>query len=491
MTESSGVGASTRIARNAGVVLVARGANIIIRLVTISLIASYLGKAGFGFFSYVVSLGEIFAVLSDFGVIRVGVREIARDKENASEQFGNVLVLKGLLALVTFGIVLIFAWGTRMEPSLRSGVAIYTLAVVVNYYANSFFVFYRAFERMEFEAILIILERTLYLGLAVAAVRLDLGLQGVFVANLLASVVKLVAAPLITHFGLIKLSFRIRASSVRRYFQESIPIGISMFLASVYLRVDVLILEHLRDSAEVGVFSGAYRIIDATMLLPVVIVSALFPVLSRRAEASREVFHQFVSQAFKLLLLVALPIAVVMVVWAEPIVGWVLDRSFTESVLGLRLLAVVLVLSYLNFLFNYVMTAVGKQTAYAVVVALSLTLNIVVAYLLIPTAGYIGACLATIAAEATSFALAMFLLKRYANYSLPFGQIWKSLAAALLMAGIATLGVFWDPVWSLVLVAPLAGLAYLTGLVLLRALSRDEVRGLRLSLFHLLRLRPR
>lgn len=491
MTESSGAGTSSRIARNAGVVLIARGLSIVVRLLTISLIASYLGKAGFGVFSYVVSVGEIFAVLSDFGVIRVGVREIARDRESAAEQFGNVLVLKGLLALLTIGAVLAVTWGTGMEPSIRSGVAIYTLAVVVNYYANSFFVFYRAFERMEYESILIILERSLYLLFAFVAVRLDQGLYGVFVANLLASAIKLAVAPIITHFGLVKLSLRVRFCSVWRYLKESIPIGFSMFLASVYLRVDVLILEHLRDSAEVGVFSGAYRIVDAAMLLPVVLVSALFPVLSRRAEASTEVFHRFVTRSFKLLLLVALPIAVVMVVWAEPIVGWVLDRSFTESIHALRLLAVVLVLSYLNFLFNYVMTAIGKQTAYAFVVALSLALNAAVAYLLIPSAGYVGACLATVAAEATSFALAVILLNRYANYTLTVDQVWKPLAAALLMGGIAFLGSSWNPVWSLVLIAPLAGAGYMAVLILMRVLSEDEVHGLRLTVAQLLRLRTR
>ncbi len=491
MTESDTLSGSARIARNAGVVLIARGLAIVVRLVTVSLLASYLGKAGFGVYSYVVALGEIFAVLSDFGVIRVGVREIARDRENAAEQFGNVLALKGLLSLGTLAVSLAVGWVAGMDSALWRGLGIYTAAVVVNYFANSFFVFYRAFERMEYESILIILERILYLVFAYAAIRWDMGLHGVFVANLVSSLIKLVVAPAITHFRLVRLSFRIRATSFRRYFRESIPIGVSMFLASVYLRVDVLILEQLRDSAEVGAFSGAYRIVDAAMLLPVVLVSALFPVLSRRATSSSSEFHDFVAQSFRLLLLVALPIAIVLSIWAEPIVGWVLDRSFGESVHSLRLLAVVLVLSYLNFLFNSVMTAIGKQTAYTVVVAVSLAMNVGVAYLLIPSMGYVGACLATVAAEVTSFVLASVLLKRYAHYSLSLTQVWKPLAAALVMVAIAYLGSSWSSVWSLVLIAPLAGLAYLAGLFLLGVLGVEEVHSLRLSLSQMIRPRSR
>ncbi len=489
LTDPEATAATTRIARNAGVVLVARGFNIAVRLLTISLFASYLGKEGFGIYSYVVAFGEIFAVLADFGLIRVGVREIARDRESAAEQFGNVLAIKGLLSLLTIAVVLGLAWATDMEAGVRSAVAIYTAAVVLNYYANAFFVFYRAFERMEYESALIFIERGLYLLFAFLAVRWNLGLHGIFVANLLSSAVKLIVAPILTHFTLIKLKLRLTAGSFVRYFRESLPIGISMFIASVYLRVDVLILEYLRTNAEVGAFSGAYRIVDATMVLPVVIVTALFPVLSRKTVAGPQTLHRFLSKSFKVLLLMALPISVTLFAWAEPLVAWILDRTFVESVHSLRLLSVALVLSYPNFLFNYAMTSLGRQKIHTVVVALSLGLNIVGSLLMVPSLGYIGACLSTIAAELFVFLLALYLLRRYAGYRLPLAYVWKPLVAAALMAGVAYLGSGWSNVLGLVLLLPLAVAAYAGGLLLLGGVGADEITALRGILSELGKLR--
>jgi O-antigen/teichoic acid export membrane protein len=466
---------STRIARNAGVVLVARGFNIVVRLITISLFASYLGKAGFGVYSYVVAFGEIFGVLSDFGVIRVGVREIARDRESAAEQFGNVLALKGLLSLLTVAIVVGLAWATDMDAGVRSAIAIYTGAVVLNYYANAFFVFYRAFERMEYEAVLIILERALYLIFAFVAVQWKLGLQGIFVGTLLSSAIKLMIAPILTHVKVIKLKLQLTAASFLAYFRESLPIGISMFISSVYLRVDVLILEYLRNSAEVGAFSGAYRIVDATMVLPVVIVTALFPVMSRKTVAGTEILQQFLSKSFKVLLVMALPISVPLFVWAEPLVAWILDRTFVESVYSLRLLSIVLVLSYPNFLFNYAMTSLGKQKVHTIVVALSLGLDVVGSFVMVPSLGYIGACLSTILAELFVFSLALFLLRRYADYRLPLAHIWKPLFAGALMAGVAYVGRDWSNFLGLVLLFALAAAVYAGALVLTGGVSLDEI----------------
>lgn len=486
LNESTAVGTSTRIARNAGAVLVARGMSIVVRLLTISLFATYLGKEGFGVYSYIVALGEILAVLSDFGLIPIGVREIARDKSTAAEQFGNILALKGLLSVVTVVILVGLTWTVDMDAWMSGAVAIYTVGVVLNYYANSFFVFYRAFERMEYESVLIILERVLYLVFAIVAVQWDLGLYGVFWGNLLSSAVKLVVAPILTHLKVVKLKLRVSKASFVRYFLESLPIGVGMFLSSVYLRVDILILEYLRGSAEVGGFSGAYRIVDAMLVLPVVIVSALFPVLSRRAVASEAALHSFLDKAFKVLLLLAFPLAMVLGAWAELWVTWILDKSFVESIASLRLLAIVLVLSYPNFLFNHVMTALGKQKAYTITVALGLILNAAVAMLLVPSMGYIGACVATIVAESFVFLVAMVLLRRYAHYTLAPAGIWKPLLAAATMVAIALVGRSWQPVMQASLL-PLAAVSYAAGILLLGALTADERSLVRSVLSGLLR----
>jgi O-antigen/teichoic acid export membrane protein len=123
-------------------------------------------------------------------------------------------------------------------------------------------------------------------------------------------------------------------------------------------------------------------------------------------------------------------------------------------------------------------------------VALSLALNVMVAMLLVPPMGYVGACVATILAESFVFGVGLVLLKRYAHYTLAPAGIWKPLLAASTMVGIAYVGRSWDPVVQLVLL-PLAVVSYAAGLVLLGELTANELSTVRSTLSGMLKPRLR
>jgi O-antigen/teichoic acid export membrane protein len=108
---------------------------------------------------------------------------------------------------------------------------------------------------------------------------------------------------------------------------------------------------------------------------------------------------------------------------------------------------------------------------------------------MVPSLGYVGACLSTIVAELFVFALALYFLGRYADYRLPAAYLWKPLIAAGLMAGVAYLGRGWPTLLGSVLLFPLAGAAYGIGLVLLGGVSADEIAAVRGILSDLGKLR--
>jgi peptidoglycan biosynthesis protein MviN/MurJ (putative lipid II flippase) len=123
--------------------------------------------------------------------------------------------------------------------------------------------------------------------------------------------------------------------------------------------------------------------------------------------------------------------------------------------------------------------------------AVSVAINIVVAFLLVPTLGYLGACLSTIAAESFVFVLTLYFLKRYAAYTLEPSYVWKPLVAAALMAAVAYVGRGWPTILGLVLLLPLAMAAYLGGLLLLGGVSAEEILTARRVVSELGKLRFR
>src|SRR5207237_10325878 len=72
-----------------------------------------------------------------------------------------------------------------------------------------------------------------------------------------------------------------RLPAVRAMVRQALPFGILMLGFALYYRVDMIMLNWLRDPREVGVYAAAYRFLDAVILLAASIGGPFYPRLSR------------------------------------------------------------------------------------------------------------------------------------------------------------------------------------------------------------------
>ena len=79
-----------RIAKNTGVLLISQIASYILGFFFIIYTARYLGAEGFDVLSFALAFTGIFGVFSDLGLSTLTVREVARDKTQASKYLGNI-----------------------------------------------------------------------------------------------------------------------------------------------------------------------------------------------------------------------------------------------------------------------------------------------------------------------------------------------------------------------------------------------------------------
>ncbi len=89
-------------AKNSGWVLAGKGAERLFRIVVVIVLARALGVRGFGVYSFAFAFAEMFAMTTDVGLHTILVREIARDREAAPQLLGGALLLKGLLAILSW-----------------------------------------------------------------------------------------------------------------------------------------------------------------------------------------------------------------------------------------------------------------------------------------------------------------------------------------------------------------------------------------------------
>jgi O-antigen/teichoic acid export membrane protein len=464
-----------RVARNTAAILIARVSSLSARLIVTMITARYLGKALFGDYSYVAALVGAFELLSDFGLNQIAIREIARRQEKADDYFGSVLMLKGSMMLLTLAILIVAANSAPGEAHVRVSIYVYGASVILNHFVNTSFVLFRAFERMQYEAVLVLLERALYVLLTVWVISQGAGFVSLFWVNMVSVLVKLALGAWIiaTRFTLPKI--RLDWAMYKQYLRESLPVGVSQIVNSLILRIDVILLGFLTTSEVVGAFSGPYRIVDTAGLMSVVLITAVFPVMARRARVSRDALRDLLQTAIKALLLLAIPASIGLIILARPALQFVLGGEFTESRAVLQVLALVIIPVYLNRLFDYAFISINRQVAYARITAVALLLNIILDVALIPSIGYWGACVGTVSAEVLRLALCLWLISREVG-QLRFWPVVKRIITpgagmALVLLSLAS--------YSWIVAAIAGALAYLSLVFLGGVLDPKERRALR------------
>jgi O-antigen/teichoic acid export membrane protein len=250
------------------------------------------------------------------------------------------------------------------------------------------------------------------------------------------------------------------------------PYTLSLFLFQFYSRIDVVLLGFLLDTAAVGVYNVAYRVVFLLMFIPHFASVAVLPLASSLFLDSREEFRILYRKVLNAVILVGLPIAAGLWLTAPDLVGLFFGDAFEESASVLRLLSVLLFLTCLDRIMGTFLVACDRQVdrtkSQSVVACVSLVLNL----LLIPILGVRGAAIAILVSETVLVILYSVRLKPVLG--------WPQVGSRLIIGSVAVSSfilpfvITYRP--SLFITIPVSVILYAGTLVLFKQTRRNEVR---------------
>jgi O-antigen/teichoic acid export membrane protein len=166
---------------------------------------------------------------------------------------------------------------------------------------------------------------------------------------------------------------------------------------------------------------------------------------------------------------------------AGPLTRLLFSASFANSEPALRILALALVIGFVNNAFIGALSASDRQSSFTWAAGWSLVANVGLNLVLIPTYGYLGASWATVATEIVLFTAGWVLTARYIGRVPVVTLSWRTVLAGLVM-GVAVLPL--RDLGGVAIVFPiLVGVGvYAVAVLLLRAVSADEIRFARRAL---------
>ncbi len=377
------------------------------------LTAEVLGADGYGVMTVALSLAMIATGFTDVGMGAYSVREVARDRSSASLFFTNFLLARILLvvAAMTAALVAGLLLGYR-GPVLWAVIfaGLYTMSLSVITYARSFF---QAFEVLRYEAISLLAEKVLVVGLGLTLLYATRSAAGTLLGMAVGMTVVTGLTILWIHHRLAPLRpSAFSPAFVKTSLRRLLPFALIALLSVIYIRTNLILVEQLLGTTEAGQYGLAFRILEALNLIPMIIAtSAIYPRLSALQHRGdlpgvRRIFRTGALALAGIGIAAAAAIA-----WAAPAaVEFVirvrsLDPAFAATVPALQVIVWSFPFAGLNALFQAGLIAMDHQRFLVVALAAGTLLNVALNLLTIPAWGIVGASAATLGSEVVLFVL--------------------------------------------------------------------------------------
>lgn len=474
----------------------------ILGIVSIKFITNYLSRSTYGEYTTIYDYTALFAIIADFGLFTIAVREMAHsnDKKMIEKIVGNVLSIRTVLAVLALGLgtLVSFLIPAYRESHIPFGVAIVSIATIITLIAGTMSSVLQFHLRMHWASF------ALAFGKFITVLYIVMTILYLFPNNpdagfphlLFAWIIGMLVTILIIYRAssrLIPISYQFDFSFWKEVLIKALPYGLALVLGTIYFRMGTIALSLFKMKDQVGYYGVPLRFLEILQIVPHYFMNSVLPVLTLSLKESGERGARILRYALNALAALAFPILVGGYLVAWPLTAAVSSPEFLTKRLptglvwgsdfALKILLIAMCLTFLHVALSYSLVAMGRQVELLWINAVAVIVNVTLNFLLVPKFGFIGAALAAVVAEGVMF------IALVSRVRLRLGRIWdfsfllKTAFSSLVMGAVLWLTT--EPLnrlfftKSLLILIPLGGAVFLASMFLTRALSKEFLAVLR------------
>ena len=355
-------------------------------------IARYLGPEQFGLLNYAMAFVALFGGIASLGLNGIVVRNLVKDPEAANVTLGSAFILQIIGGLLAFFLAITAISFARPDDTLAK-LMVAVLGFVMVFKSTE--VVKCWFESQVQSKYTVLMENGTYLIFAAVKVALILG-QASLMAFVWAAFAEglLVAAGLLWIYALLGghlKAWRVSYAHALTQLGSAWPIIMSGTFVLVNLSIDKVLLRHLANPQELGLYSAASVLVAAWFFVPVAIGGSIAPRLTKLHAEDEPAYSRLKMDAYKYFGLGSAVIALAIYFWADNIVGLLYGQAYSAAsdVLTLNIWAIVFI--SIVSLRGRLLIIENKQVNTAWLVFMGMASNILLNLWLIPGYGAVGA----------------------------------------------------------------------------------------------------
>ena len=454
---------SEKVARNLFSLTISKLLASVIVFIGYASIFRYLGTVRSGQYQFILAFATLYGVIVDFGLQQYVIKKVSEFPEESEKYFGNFFTTEIILALFVYVCMIVTAIFGGYNQIIFEGILTAGFGVVLCALSIPFTAVLSGHQEMR---------KIAYMNFSNSMINV-----GIMAITILThrSVLFLVTVQI--WMGVINFLFYSRA--IRRYIPNlnllryirnfnfkiskdmlmaALPFGMLIGFSIIYNKIDVIILSSMRGYAETGIYTAAYKFVDALSFFPGVVSSSLYPFFSSALRlGDMTAVKQALTNYTRYMIIIALPLAFGGMVLAPKLMLLVGGSQFVYGYKALEILvfanAVMFIYAAVNSLIINQMTKVA-----AVITFVNIFVNTIGNLILIPRYGFQAAAVMTLVSELVQ-AICYFIFIRKKIVSFP---VFRSFPKPIVCAAIMALVLWPLRMHSLAITLPLGAIVYAT-----------------------------
>jgi len=462
-----------RATRNVGWVF---GLYLVRSLVRLGYLTSFarLLEEGFGSYYFLLAPLAILSTAAPLGLNVFLMRQINRGVDDARRFVSRCLGLNLVSSLLFSAGLLLVAPFTGYAPDVRLGMMIMGLTVVPLALIAMMQSVGAAYEKLWIYAVLHNATPLAEAAVGIVLLLNGFGLVSLCVLHLVLYSLYALVFFVMTRAAIVKFSFRFHWRAWTGFLTESWKIWVFAVQSVLYARLGVVILSALADNLRVGVFAAAMMLIDVIGVAANAFRSAVFPYMVRAWHRDPEELRQFQQSCVRLLAAVAVPMGLLGIVLAGPVMRLLFRQKYLASIPVLQVLVWLVFPIFFERVLVRVCHASGHTHLPIVGHTVVNVIRIVLSVVLVMHCGEdapVGLAWALVTSSMVGFVIYTLLIRRYIYAFAPLEPLARTAAASAVPVALVVLLM---GRLSPILLALMVLVAFVAGVFLFRIFTTRE-----------------
>lgn len=200
------------------------------------------------------------------------------------------------------------------------------------------------------------------------------------------------------------------------FVREILPILVMTIATSLYVRIDVIMLDYFTNKEVVAQYSAGYIFLDQLMILSNFMMGALFPNFARSCLVRGKDYQILYHGILRLFLKYLVPIALLIAIFPQFLLETFYGPEYAVTWKSLMVLMIAAIFAWINCPSGIIFISLNKQHLYMWATLLSVVINVVGNLILIPGMGAVGAAVSTVVTEAAICSYCLWWIWRETGY---------------------------------------------------------------------------